>query len=192
MLFRSNSVIRISNNSNNVISFYIELNGNKFYNNLDEVINDIKKMKDEYPGEKIVRKVWRYTRDNTYHNPPLTEKYWYHNPMLILNSPGFGFCDDVAMLNCFIWTNLGYKARMWGLKGHAVSEVYVDGRWELYDSDLGIYYHNQRLEVAGVEELRAYPNLVTSPIKPIITDKEAAKATNRSEERRVGKECRSR
>jgi hypothetical protein len=41
-----------------------------------------------------------------------------------------------------------------------VSEVFVDGRWEMYDSDIGVCYLRPDGKVAGVEELAAHPDWV--------------------------------
>ena len=29
-----------------------------------------------------------------------------------------------------------------GFVGHVVPEIYIDGRWQIYDPDLAVFYHN--------------------------------------------------
>ncbi len=56
---------------------------------------------------------------------------------------------------------------MWGLSGHVVPEIYIDGRWQIYDPDLAVYYHNLDGTIAGLGDLTANPALISAPIAPI-------------------------
>jgi hypothetical protein len=89
------------------------------------------------------------------------------SPALFFNSIGFGFCDEAAELYCQFMTSLGYQARRWLFAAHTTSEVLINGRWEMYDADNGVYYSDSQGQVAGVEELAADPSLITNPINPL-------------------------
>jgi hypothetical protein len=65
-------------------------------------------------------------------------------------------------------TQFGYTARVWQLEGHVVGEVLINGRWEMYDPDLKVYYFNASGQIAGAEELMNNPALVTNPINPVL------------------------
>ncbi len=159
--------ITIKNNSSVTASFIMNLNHSLFPGDID-VVNAIRATPDEYPNEPIQRKVWRFIRDNRYHwYPPSADLWESSSPALFFNSIGFGYCGHTAALYCQILTALGYPTRFWALEGHAVPEVLVDGRWELYDPDLQVYYMNHWGEVAGVEELALQPGLITNPISPL-------------------------
>ncbi len=165
--------VKISNKSSRIAVFNLNLNDNMFYSNIEEIINDIKSMNGEYENEPIQKKVWIFLDNFTEHNFPLTERFWYHNPIVFINSIGFGFCDDVSMVSYYLWEEMGMKARVWGYQGHVVGEVFADNRWELYDVDKHIYYYNNNDEVAGINEIIENPEIVTSPINPLIQfDKE--------------------
>jgi hypothetical protein len=90
----------------------------------------------------------------------------------MLNSLGFGFCDDVASVYYFLATKMGYQARVWNIispdaqLGHVIPEVLIQNRWEMYDPDLEIYYWNEQGQVAGVEEISNNTQLITEPINP--------------------------
>ena len=159
--------IRIINNSASTASFKINLNNMLFASDGD-VLSEIQAMLPEYANEPIERKVWRFIRDNRYHWYPLSYFGWITaSPALFFNSIGFGFCDDSAALFCQLMTFLGYQTRIWGLGGHVVPEVLINGKWEMYDPDLKVYYRNYQGQVAGVEELAANPDLITNPISPL-------------------------
>lgn len=158
--------IDIINTGEKEIEFYFRFNNNEFFRSLDSIIDFILKMEDEYDNEPIVRKVWRFSRDMRYHNVPLSEHCWYSsNPTVLFSSTGFGFCGDIAAINYIIWKKLGYQARYWGLGGiHVVSEVFHDGKWKMYDSDVEVYYLNRKYEVASVEELADDIDLIYNPV----------------------------
>ena len=160
--------LKIVNKQEKSVSFKMIFNGNRIYGTLNDIIKDIKKMPDEYSGEPIVRKVWRYTIDNSRHDKPLTDSAFYHIPQIFFNSTGFGFCDDRSMVNNFIWRKLGYESQVWGLGNHVVSEVKVDGKWEMYDSMQEVYYMNNDGKVASVEEIIKDPDIILKPNDPII------------------------
>ena len=103
----STNAIRLSNTGSKSAHFKMKVNGNIYFN-LQDILEAIKKMPVEYPGEPLHRKAWRYVINTTTRAPPLTIERWQHNPVLFLNSLGFGYCDDKASVLSFIWTELGY------------------------------------------------------------------------------------
>jgi len=164
----SSDFIRIINRSDSTASFRFNLNNKLFASDAD-LLSAIMAMAPEYSGEPIQRMAWRFIRDNRYH--------WYallgynsltswiaSSPALFFNSIGFGICGHSAQVFCQIMTLLGYQTRIWGLYGHVVSEVLINGRWEMYDCDLQVYYINRQGEVASVVDLAADPALITVPI----------------------------
>lgn len=159
--------VRIINSSDSTASFSFNLN-NKMFSSDSDLLTAIQAMAPEYPGEPLQRKVWRFIRDNRYHWYPLADYYSFtswttSSPALFFNSIGFGFCGNSAQLFCQIMTLFGYQTRIWGLEGHIVSEALINGRWEMYDADLQVYYLSRQGDVAGVEELVADPTLITNP-----------------------------
>lgn len=163
-------------------TFTMSINGALFRSS-EEVCATIIALPPEYPDEPEYRKAWRFVRDHRYHYTPLTGLRWQHSPALFMNSIGFGYCDDSASLLYHLWRRLGYEARVWSLWGHVISEVMVDGRWEMYDAGIPgvsdayydnyqglqqcVYYYTREGLVAGVEDLVADGSLITAPYNPI-------------------------
>jgi hypothetical protein len=164
--------IEIINPSEKDIRFRFSVNERGLFKTSDEIIAFIETMPEEYPGESMIRKVWRFTRSFRYHNVPLAEHCWYSsNPLTMFNSLGFGFCGEAAAMNYILWSKLGYPVRYWDLGGiHVVSEVFHNGRWEMYDSDCEVYYLNRENLVAGVEELAMDTTLITEPLSAFTFD----------------------
>lgn len=116
------------------------------------------------PPRRFALALWRLVMRNRTHFDPLTSWNWVHSPVLFMNSLGFGYCDDVASVFAKVARQAGHAARVWSLTGHVVPEIMVDGRWEMYDPDLGVFYLDAQGRVCGVEELAANPRLITEPL----------------------------
>jgi len=160
--------IRISNHGNTTASFIPNLN-NKLFASSDDVLSEIRALPPDYENEPIERKVWRFVVNNRYVHWSITPSFWgTTTPAFFFNSLGFGMCGNAAALYCQLMYSLGYQTRVWDLNGHVVPEVFINGKWEMYDSDFAVYYSNLQGEVAGVEELIANPNLIVNPINPLV------------------------
>jgi len=157
--------VRILNSGITPVSFQMNLN-NSLFSSQNDLINAIISAKDDFENEPIQRKVWRFIRDNRYHGHPLTVAQWNHDPTLFMNSIGFGYCDDASAVYHHIMTALGYTVRIWDLTGHVVPEVLINSRWEMFDSDQGVYYYDRDGDIAGVEELVLDPSIINEPINP--------------------------
>ncbi len=81
----------------------------------------------------------------------VTPGFWYHiagwayeepmgevlDPLKLLNSYGFGLCYQIAPVLEAVWKAGGFEdARVWFLTGHTVAEVYYDGAYHHFDSDM--------------------------------------------------------
>lgn len=107
--------------------------------------------------------IWRFfLTDGRFVRPG----FWYHiagwayeeptgevlDPIKLLNSYGFGLCYHIAPLLEAVFEAGGFEdARVWFLTGHTVAEVYYDGAWHYFDSDMMGY------NVAGDGPFRGKP-----------------------------------
>mgnify|MGYP001015480296 CR=1 FL=1 len=167
ILAGKNGVILLENLGKDSTTFKMKFNGIRLSSD-EDIIDYINSMESEYTNEPFYRKTWRFVRDFRYHFDPYTGQPWQHCPSLFFNSIGFGLCDDSAALFASIVKEAGWDTRIWGLNGHVVAEVLVNGRWEMYDPTFQVYYYNRQNKVAGVEELADDPALITEPIQPIL------------------------
>ncbi len=168
--FPKSNVIRLTNKGSGTAVFKMKINNNLFYNN-DDIINAVIKMKPEFPDEPTERKAWRFVCDNIYYNESLTNKKWHYSPYILINSLGFGQCNDKATVLSYIWHGLGFGSRLWELEGHVVPEVYINNKWEMYDPLKKVYYLNKKSKIASVEELSDNPYLITNPVSSVNEEK---------------------
>jgi len=160
----------IENRSGRASRFVLEHNDAPVFKDLDHVVSHVRSLPDEVAGEGFERKLWRYLRDGTVHFIPLMPLQFRQAPWATLNSLGFGFCGDMATSYVAIARAAGYQARVWSLGGHVVPEILVNGRWQLYDPDLGVYYHNRHGKVASIDDLTSDPALIEQPQNPVIAN----------------------
>jgi len=80
------------------------------------------------------------------------------DPVKLLNSYGFGLCYQDGPLLAALWEAGGLPARIWFLEGHTVAEVFFDGSYHLFDSDMMGYTtvgdgNPERSRIASVRDL---------------------------------------
>ncbi|MFO1219688.1 MAG: hypothetical protein U1E89_15075 [Burkholderiaceae bacterium] len=160
--------VRITNSRGTAIESALSINGKPLVRTnadlLREAAADIPTGVGLHPQRAFALGLWRFLVRNRWYADPLTEQQWAHSPVIFLNSVGFGYCDDVASVYADLARTAGYEARVWGLQGHVVPELRVDGRWEMYDPDLEVYYLNAAGLPAGVDELASNPKLILEPL----------------------------
>ena len=135
------------------------------------------------PREKA-EAIWRFfLTDGRFVKPG----FWYHiagwayeeprgevlDPIKLMNSYGFGLCYQIAPLLADLWEAGGVgPARVWFLTGHTVAEVFYDGAYHYFDSDMMGYNSLdtgplKRRPVASVHQLEQDPTIIlgklTSP-----------------------------
>lgn len=111
--------------------------------------------------------------------------FWYHiagwayeepmgevlDPVKLMNSYGFGLCYQIAPVLEAAWRAGGFEdARAWFLTGHTVAEVYYDGAYHHYDSDMMGYTTTGRgpakqSPVASVHQLENDGSIILSKLK---------------------------
>ncbi len=152
--------------------------------NLKSVAEGIYKQYNAHTDREKAEAIWRfYLTDGRFVKPGM----FYHlagwayeepvgqvlDPIKLLNSYGFGLCYQDGPLMAATYRAGGFKdARVWFLTGHTVAEVFYDGAYHYFDSDMMGYNPigtgplKQR-EVASVYQLEHDPNIilknVTSP-----------------------------
>ncbi len=101
----------------------------------------------ETPRQKA-QAIWRFfLTDGRFVEPG----FWYHiagwtyeeptgevlDPIKLINSYGFGLCYHIAPLLAATFRAGGFAdARTWFLTGHTVTEVFYEGKYHYYDSDM--------------------------------------------------------
>jgi hypothetical protein len=119
-------------------------------------------------GEMLHQRAWRYLVARRRHKDPISGGLFMNQADLYLRSLGSGYCDNVAGVLHWLWRGMGYEARVIGLTGHVVPEVKINGRWEMYDPDYGVFFYNRQGQVASVDDIANDPALLTNPIKPTL------------------------
>jgi len=162
----SRHAITVTNNFTDPIDLGLSWNGRTIYESRADMVADATT---SVAGDASSRALalWRFVRENSYHALPLASNQWAHDPLLLLNSIGWGLCDDVASALAHLARTAGFEARVWALNRHVVPEIKINNKWQVLDPDLDVYYRNLNGEIASVEELQANPDLIVNPISPL-------------------------
>ena len=127
--------------------------------------------------------IWRFfLTDGRYVQPG----FWYHlggwayeepkgevlDPLKLLNSYGFGLCYHIAAVLQAVYDAAGFAdARVWFLTGHTVTEVFYDGAYHYFDSDMmgytpvGAGKSPKVLPVASVQDIAADGKVVLGKVE---------------------------
>lgn len=166
---RTGAAVRLENGADHAVTFRLTHNGFPVFQSDAEFAEYVRNLPTEFPNEPFERKLWRFVRDTVYHDIVFSaDEPSTNQPWIVANSLGWGFCSQVSALYVRVARAAGYEARVWGLTGHVVPEIKVDGRWFMYDPDLAVYYHKRDGSMANVADLVADPSLITAPTAPVL------------------------
>jgi len=76
-----------------------------------------------------------------------------HDPIRAFNVYGYSLCSGTAAYVEALARYAGMEARGWGITGHSVPEIKIDGRWSMFDASLINYFQNPDGTIAGVEQI---------------------------------------
>jgi hypothetical protein len=81
-------------------------------------------------------------------------------------SYGYGLCGTVHAWNEVYWRALGFPSRRRAFPGHTNSEVFVDGAWRAFDTDMAGVVFKRDGTVAGYDDLRSDLSLLDRNTAP--------------------------
>ena len=108
--------------------------------------------------------VWRYVRRTMYHYPMRNENHEdQFDAAKLINVYGYSFCTQQAVTAAAVARAAGLEARVIGVPGHGMYEVFYDDRWHAFCTTAGFYVRTRAADghVASMDELKADPTLAT-------------------------------
>lgn len=100
------------------------------------------------------------TVDGTYHFWPATEsrgqprlRRGVTDAVKLLNVYGWAICGQMAGLLYDLYCAAGLTARLIGVPGHCLCEVFYDGRWHILDADMWTWFRCPEGHLASAYEL---------------------------------------
>ena len=112
-----------------------------------------------------VIQAWQFVVNHRYHfcSAGSTQGPTYtYDPLVVLNSYGFGCCDQSARALAWIWQQQGYQSRVASFAFHTVPEVSYGNVWHMLDPDHEVYYPNADGTIASVADILNDPSLVSN------------------------------
>lgn len=144
----------VSNNEEYPVKVDMNLNGEHFFSSNAGILSRIAiQAYGDESADLSIFDIFNFVVKNSNHDSPISANYWAHTPTLYFNSVGFGLCDDSASVFSILAREAGFDARVWGLGGHVVAEVLIDGKWGMFDPDYGVFFTGANGKVRSVESL---------------------------------------
>lgn len=140
------------------LEFTFSLN-NKFWFCKDSMMNYIHQIPvaDCFNTKEELIQAWLFVSMYTYHHKPISmsEKH-IHIPSMLINSVGYGLCDDMTATLCLIWEEMGYETRINHVTDfHVFPEVFDGNKWLMMDPDYALVLITDKNEIASVEEIKS-------------------------------------
>ena len=148
------------------LEFTFSIN-NKFWFCKDSMMNYIHQIPvaDCFNTKEELIQAWLFVSMYTYHHKPISmsEKH-IHIPSMLINSVGYGLCDDMTATLCLIWEEMGYETRINHVTDfHVFPEVFDGNRWLMMDPDFALLLITDKNEIASVEEIKS--GIILSPYR---------------------------
>jgi len=127
-------------------------------------------IRDSATDEEKAIAIMQFVHNNRYHfQPPGKPRGndYVSDPVIGLNIFGHMYCGMAARITSTLAKMAGLEARIWGLSGHIVSEIFYDGEWHIFDSDAGVFYlKDDNKTIAGMDDLVKEPWLIERTFHP--------------------------
>lgn len=157
--------LMLENRSSSPVTYYLTNTIVNLHSN-DSIIQSL--ILAHMSDEQKAMALWEFLCEYKYHcrSSSLTNEQ-LHNPAMLLNSFGCGLCDDAnaALVNLALLA--GLTARVVGLSGHVVAEIFYNGQWHMFDADGRYFFKNRNGSVASVQEIEKDAGLLNNPNRKI-------------------------
>jgi hypothetical protein len=157
----------IVNTADVPVSFKLRINDRIFVADRETMLTEALAQPSGIRRDDDVARLWAYVNRQTMHFSSLTAALWAHDPAVLVNSIGFGMCDDRTMALAYLVQMLDIPVRVWDVEGHVIPEVFVNDRWEVWDPDYGVVYFDEQGNVMSLANLQLRPDLITHPVDPV-------------------------
>ncbi|MHC4718075.1 MAG: hypothetical protein ACYS5V_13970, partial [Planctomycetota bacterium] len=102
-----------------------------------------------------------FARRLMHHYPGRADRVAKHDTLHLLNTHGYSFCSQQAMLTVDLWQHAGLKARIRTVPGHSTMEAEYGGGKHWFDLLIGAYvFKRDRRTIASLAEIAADEDLL--------------------------------
>jgi len=106
-----------------------------------------------------------FARRLMFHYPNRADPTAVHDTLHLLNTYGYSFCSQQAMLTVDLWRAAGLKARIRTVPGHTTMEVGYGGGWHWFDLLIGAYvYRRDGKTIASLADITADEDLLRKAV----------------------------
>ncbi|MFQ6130477.1 MAG: hypothetical protein ACE5R4_00425 [Armatimonadota bacterium] len=106
-----------------------------------------------------------FVRRLVFHYPNRVARRDVHDTLHILNTYGYCFCSQQALLTVDLWREAGIKGQVWTVTGHSTAQAEYDGRHHWFDPLIGAYvFRRDGKTIASLQDIAGDPTLLTRAV----------------------------
>jgi hypothetical protein len=110
-------------------------------------------MTDQQKAIAVWETVVKFRQQDIPPNEFLANENNVHDPIKAFNVYGYGMCCCASANIEALARYAGLEARGWGITGHSVPEIQIDGHWCMFDASLINFFKKPDGSIASVEEV---------------------------------------
>ena len=98
--------------------------------------------------------------------PNRADRVAVHDTLHLLNTYGYSFCSQQALLTVHLWQAAGIKGYVWAVPGHSTMQAQYDGDHHWFDLLIGAYvYRRDGKTIASLQDIAKDPTLLTKAVE---------------------------
>ncbi|MFQ5808211.1 MAG: hypothetical protein ACE5JM_01220, partial [Armatimonadota bacterium] len=107
-----------------------------------------------------------FVRRLMFHYPNRPSRRDVHDTLHLINTYGYSFCSQQALLTVHLWQEAGIKGEVWSVPGHATMQAEYDGGHHWFDALIGAYvFRRDDKTIASLQEIAEDRTLLTRAIE---------------------------
>jgi hypothetical protein len=103
-----------------------------------------------------------FVRRLMFHYPNRPSRRDVHDTLHLINTYGYSFCSQQALLTVHLWQEAGIKGGVWSVPGHATMQAEYHGAHRWFDALIGAYvFRRDGRGIASLQDIAEDPTLLT-------------------------------
>ena len=129
---------------------------------LQTVVNDVCRLAGAKTQQEKAIALFYYGRKMMFPYPNRTDGVAVHDALHLLNTYGYSFCSQQAMLTTTLWKVAGIQCEVLAVPGHVTMQAEYDGDKHWFDLLIGAFvYERDGKTIASIQDIAKDPTLLS-------------------------------
>ena len=110
--------------------------------------------------------LFQFARRLMFHYPNRADPAAVHDTLRLLNTYGYAFCSQQALLTVHLWQAAGIRGYVWSVPGHSTAQAEYGGGHHWFDPLIGAYvYRRDGRTIASLQDIAADAAVLTQAVR---------------------------